>query len=144
MRFSSCFNVALLALGLSIGLVPPSTADEAPPEAFESKRGRAEYRSYCAACHGLKGDGNGMVAAVLKTPPTDLTRLAERYGLPLPRPKLTAFIDGRRPLVSHGSREMPVWGERLWEDVPSRTPEIRKRGTILVILDYIEAIQAPL
>lgn len=107
----------------------------------KAERGAGEYMRYCAACHGVDGDGKGLVAPAMKVAPSDLTRLTERHGDPLPRQKLAEFIDGRRPLASHGSREMPVWGERLWKDVPSRTPEMRKRGTILVILDYLESIQ---
>jgi mono/diheme cytochrome c family protein len=133
----------LFALALAAGLTLPAAAEQGTAEAFESDRGRAEYMKYCAACHGVNGDGLGMVAPVLKTAPADLTRLGERYGLPLPRPKLVAFIDGRKPLISHGSREMPVWGKRLWADPASGTPEMQRRGTILVILDYIESIQAP-
>lgn len=108
-----------------------------------SERGQVEYLRYCASCHGESGEGNGPVASALQTPPTDLTRLGERYGTPLPRGKMLAFIDGRRPLVSHGDREMPVWGEQLWKDLPSRTPESRKRSTMLVILDYLDSLQPP-
>jgi hypothetical protein len=81
------------------------------------------------------------VAPVLTVAPTNLRTLGQRYGMPLPKQELMGFIDGRRPVVAHGSREMPIWGVRLYEDVPSLTPEARKRGAILVILDYLESIQ---
>jgi mono/diheme cytochrome c family protein len=119
-----------------------SAAAQTPSDA-PSVRGQAEYEKYCASCHGLKGDGHGPVAPAMNVPPTDLTTLGERYGQPLPRTKLMAFIDGRRPLISHGSREMPIWGEKLWENLPSRTPEARKRSTILVIIDYLDSLQPP-
>lgn len=131
-----------LLLVLACALLPTSAAFAQAMRAH-LVRGQAEYLQYCASCHGDRGDGAGELAPDLSLRPTDLTRLGQRYGMPLPRQKLLAFVDGRRPLVSHGTREMPVWGERLWEDLPSRTPEIRKRGTILVILDYIETLQVP-
>lgn len=131
--------VVLAGVLLALALAQTATGQKSPEPA--QKRGLAEYQKYCASCHGVDGDGQGFVAGALKVPPTDLTRLTERYGQPLPRPKLIGFIDGRRPVVAHGNREMPIWGQRLWEDLPSRTPEMRKRGTILVILDYLESIQ---
>jgi len=107
----------------------------------DSMRGRVEYETYCAACHGALGNGQGPAADALKVPPTDLTTLSERYGDPLPRPKLVEFIDGRKPVVSHGNREMPIWGKRLWENVPSHTRESQKRSTMLVIIDYLDSLQ---
>lgn len=134
-------EVWLLRAGLML-LVVGLVASVAGATSHEGgKRGEGEYMKYCASCHGVDGKGVGPAAASLKTAPADLTKLAERYGEPLPRNKLTAFIDGRRPLIAHGSRDMPIWGERLWEDLPSRTPEARKRGTILVIIDYLDSIQ---
>lgn len=134
------FGFIALASGLlAFALAHTAVAQRSPENT--GKRGMAEYQKYCAACHGVNGDGDGLVAGALKVAPTDLTRLQERHGRPLPRQKLMEFIDGRRPLIAHGSREMPVWGERLWENLPSRTPEMRIRGSILVILDYLESIQ---
>jgi mono/diheme cytochrome c family protein len=124
-----------LAAAVTLAFVMPATAEAG------SERGQAEYEKYCAACHGLAGDGKGPAAAAMSTPPTDLTQLGARYGTPLPKTKLVAFIDGRRPLIAHGDREMPIWGEQLWKDLPSRTPEARKRSTMLVIIDYLDTLQ---
>jgi mono/diheme cytochrome c family protein len=35
--------------------------------------GKEMYISYCAACHGTDGKGNGPAASALKIPPADLT-----------------------------------------------------------------------
>lgn len=106
--------------------------------------GRDAYLQYCGSCHGPEGDGQGPMAAELKTPPSDLTRLAKRYGAPLPRERLLDLVDGRSMPRAHGSEAMPVWGRKLLEDVPPGAgKEAYKRGTILVILDWIEAIQRP-
>lgn len=125
-------GLAALAVGLGAAVVAAE-----PPEG----RGVAEYLKYCASCHGPEGDGQGPVAPVLVPPPSDLTRLAERYGRPLPRQELARFIDGRREVTAHGPRTMPVWGEQLFRDLPSPTPEARRRGTILVLLDHLETLQ---
>src|ERR1043166_8078653 len=50
----------------------------------EVTEGRVLYGRYCASCHGLPADGRGPVAPALSHPPSDLRRLGERYGTPLP------------------------------------------------------------
>jgi mono/diheme cytochrome c family protein len=109
----------------------------------ESHDGFDLYRSYCAVCHGIFADGNGPAAPVLTTPPPDLARLSERYGNPLPSDDLLKFIDGRKMARSHGTSDMPIWGERLYEgnDRPSLTLEKVKQGTLLRIIEYLQAIQ---
>lgn len=104
--------------------------------------GYQTYRQYCASCHGIYADGRGPLAPVLKERPADLTRLAQRYGTPLPKPMLTEFIDGRRYVRAHGPGDMPVWGDRLLLGMPeSAGKSVGQRGRILVILDYLESIQ---
>jgi hypothetical protein len=53
--------------------------------------------------------GKGPVAPVLSPRPTDLTKLAQRYGTSLPKPAISEFIDGRREIRAHGSSDMPVF-----------------------------------
>ena len=48
-----------------------------PPEA--STRGRTEYDRHCSSCHGLNGDGKGLLATNLRPPPRDFTRGWFRY-----------------------------------------------------------------
>ncbi len=103
--------------------------------------GSTLYRHYCAACHGASAKGTGPVAPYLRVPPPDLTRLSERYGWPLPRTGLARYIDGRFDPGAHGTREMPVWGERLEELPPQIIGEAEKAAVIELILDYLESIQ---
>jgi mono/diheme cytochrome c family protein len=103
--------------------------------------GYAEHQQYCAVCHGVFADGQGLVVPVLKVAPPNLRRLGARYGTPLPRQKLIRSIDGSDPILSHGSREMPIWGTRLYEEAPNPMPDSRQRGSILTILDYLDSIQ---
>jgi mono/diheme cytochrome c family protein len=123
-----------------VAVVPALAAAAAP--AAETDPGREAYVQYCASCHGSEGRGDGPVAAELKEKPADLTRLGQKYGHPLPRPRLVEFIDGREMVRAHGSREMPVWGRQLIENVPPGAgTEALKRGILLSILAWIESIQ---
>jgi hypothetical protein len=103
--------------------------------------GYVQYQQYCAVCHGVFADGQGLVVPILKVAPPNLRRLGARYGTPLPRQKLARSIDGSDPILSHGSREMPIWGTRLYQESPNPMPDFRQRGSILTILDYLESIQ---
>ncbi|MGH0034018.1 MAG: c-type cytochrome [Myxococcota bacterium] len=106
--------------------------------------GRQYYTRYCGSCHGATGNGKGPVASVLKTPPADLTRLSEKYGLPLPEKPLLAYIDGRTEVDAHGPREMPVWGRRLrliestFKEAPT---EEDVQNVLRAIFLHLEAIQ---
>lgn len=118
---------------------------DAPPNFDMDHPGFEAFRFYCAVCHGLEGNGLGPSAPALVTPPSDLTKLGAKYGTPLPRKRLAAFIDGRNIPLAHGTREMPIWGKQLYEEAPPETPglEEARLDTILLILDYLESIQRP-
>ncbi|UZD53613.1 c-type cytochrome [Caldimonas aquatica] len=109
--------------------------------------GKREFDANCASCHGISGKGNGPLAAVLTTRPTDLTQLAKRNDGVLPMARLYEVIDGANvPL--HGTREMPVWGRdykveaaNYYFEVPY-DPEAYVRTRILALLEYISRLQA--
>jgi mono/diheme cytochrome c family protein len=75
-----------------------------------SVKGPDLYRAHCAACHGSEGKGGGPVAAVLKTKVPDLTTLARNGKGEFPSARVRKIIVGEEVLISHGSREMPIWG----------------------------------
>ena len=91
-------------------------ADSSPEVTKDSERlinsieGPALYRAYCAVCHGRDATGKGPMALALKSPPPDLTRIAERNGGIFPMARVERIIAGEEPLSSHGTREMPLWG----------------------------------
>jgi mono/diheme cytochrome c family protein len=101
------------------------------------------YRQYCSSCHGAAGKGDGPLAATLKRPPADLTRIADRNGGKFDEAALMSVIDGRRIVAEHGPREMPVWGARF-EDELRGEPMHTYVGLLQTrsLVDYLRSIQA--
>jgi mono/diheme cytochrome c family protein len=108
-------------LGFALGSVVVCAATvnaqtkSADPKAYESLiysvKGPELYRAHCAACHGLDAKGGGPVAPTLKIKPADLTVIAKNNGGIFPETRVRKVISGDDPsLLSHGSREMPIWG----------------------------------
>jgi len=112
------------------------------PEDDTGSMGRRFFVQYCSACHGLEGRGDGPVAPVLRIPPTDLTRIAQRRGGHFPEAEIAATIDGRAEVRAHGSRAMPVWGERFSEQVGGGSlGEEVVQGNVLILINYLQSIQ---
>lgn len=132
----------LLAAAAVAGLAAAPAAPGAPVGNVE--RGRGHYLRYCASCHGVGAEGDGPVAPALVRRPPELRRLARRYGSPLDLDRLARQIDGREAIAAHGSREMPVWGERF-EAVPSdELAHERAIDThVTALLAYLQSIQLP-
>jgi len=104
--------------------------------------GQQYFVRYCSACHGLQGRGDGPSAPALRTPPADLTRIAQRRGGRFPVAEIAAYIDGRTVVPAHGSRDMPIWGERFGEMVGGGSVgEEVVRGNLLVLIEYLQSIQ---
>ena len=104
--------------------------------------GQQYFQRYCSACHGAQGRGDGSAAAALRPPPADLTRIAQRRGGHFPVAEIAAFIDGRSVVPAHGSRDMPIWGERFGEMVGGGSiGEEVVRGNLLVLIEYLRSIQ---
>jgi mono/diheme cytochrome c family protein len=105
-------------------------------------RGQELFQFYCSSCHGGDGSGNGPVAPALRAPPADLRRIAARRGGSFPADEVAAYIDGRRDMAAHGTREMPVWGRVLGEKFRRRdAPESAVAGEIRLLVVYLESIQ---
>ena len=96
-------TVAILTLAAS-----GSLAQEADVEGL-IERGGASYRTYCGSCHGLDATGDGVLAAYLKTPPPDLTRISSQSQGVFPFEEIYDIVEGRET-PGHGTRAMPVWG----------------------------------
>jgi mono/diheme cytochrome c family protein len=118
--------------------------------------GKSEFQSSCASCHGTDGKGKGPVSEQLKVPPSDLTMLAKNNNGVFPTNAVYETIYGSKTILAHGTREMPIWGERFnpiislphnvdpfyWKMAgPEQSPEVVVRKRILAVIDYLGRIQ---
>ena len=126
----------MLALAILLG---PSAVSA---QAFDEYAGVETFMRFCASCHGESGRGDGPVSEAIPIAVPDLTRLQQRYGDDFPAALLRKIIDGREPVVFHGTRYMPVWGYEFWVE-EGGDAEARERVDIIVgnLVDYIESIQ---
>ena len=104
----------LIVFSLRANPQSPASAKGQTKEQLErliySVKGPDLFRAHCAPCHGLDGKGNGPIAAALKTKPANLTVLAKNNGGKFPSERVSRTIIGDEVALSHGSREMPIWG----------------------------------
>lgn len=115
-----------------------------PTLAQDAAVGEELFRVHCATCHGLEAAGQGPMAGVLLVPPANLTALlADNDGV-FPTERIVQRIDGRDPLVSHGS-PMPVYGFFFEGDdtaikAPSGQPILTSKP-IVDLLAYLQSVQ---
>lgn len=104
--------------------------------------GERTYQRLCSSCHGRDGGGGVSSALPLDRTPPDLRRIAARRGGRFDWAEIAEWIEGRSLPDSHGTRRMPVWGERL-----SETYERYAEGDELIgaaldpVLAYLESLQ---
>jgi mono/diheme cytochrome c family protein len=127
----------LLSLIMLMGLAAPAAAQDAV-------QGEALYRYYCATCHGNSAVGNGPMSPSLVVAPTNLTTLSARNESVFPTTRVVMRIDGRDPLVSHGSM-MPVYGDFFeGRDVAAKAETgqpIMTSQPIVDLLAFLEGLQ---
>ncbi len=117
----------------------------------EMEKAKADFETFCAACHGSGGDGDGPVASELVTKPPSLKQIAKRQGGVFDATRVYSFIDGREMPRAHGVPEMPVWGKVfdfqaaaegvLQDDTVNLEKSARERIERLV--KYLESMQEP-
>lgn len=129
---SSC--LAALFMGLT---VLPAAAED-----ISGYTGEQAFRRFCASCHGPLGQGDGLVAGMLKSEVPDLTALARRRGGRFPRDLVRRVIDGTEIRAPHGSREMPVWG-REFREAQGGDEKAREETKVLVdrLVEFLASIQ---
>ncbi len=126
-------GVALLAFSLA------ARAEESPA----AQRGHNLYGQYCMDCHGMKGQGDGVLAEDLKVAPADLTTIALRRKGVFPEVEIREIIDGRRRVRAHGPLNMPLWGHQfgIAAASPGGPHEAETRDKINALVDYLKSIQ---
>ncbi|WP_162913966.1 c-type cytochrome [Taklimakanibacter lacteus] len=141
---------AILAAAVWLVLGPRAAlADDASGPADAAPTVAQDFQFHCAACHGADGRGDGPVARTLKIEPPDLTRIAERRGGTFPEDAIFEMIAGSSMPISHGTREMPVWGDLFvgetldssvsLEEAQEAAAEVTER--IRRLVKYLETIQ---
>jgi mono/diheme cytochrome c family protein len=135
--------------GLTMITVVACTSSGSLAQDFDA--GKSEYQASCEACHGADGKGKGPLSAQLKVPPADLTVLAKKNNGVFPVQSVYEVIDGRQAILSHGTRDMPIWGNRYTVDqiqiqqalrnYPYYDPEATVQIRILSVIDYLYQIQ---
>ena len=133
------FSSLLLFCGISFAL----------DKGMVTKIGENEFIKSCAACHGESAKGDGPVAAVLTKPPPDLRLISQRNSGNFPTNKIYHLIEGNAALGPHGSKQMPVWGDRYgveaivqMRNVPHDiSKEAIVHGRILSLVYYLDSIQ---
>jgi mono/diheme cytochrome c family protein len=142
-------GVWLIMTGLAAGFAAAAQAEDIDI-------GKAEFQSSCASWHGVDARGKGPVSGQLKVPPPDLTLLARNSNGVFPATAVYESVEGSKTIPAHGTREMPVWGERFnpiiilphyvdpsyWKMAgPEQSPEVVVRKRILAVVDYLGRVQ---
>jgi mono/diheme cytochrome c family protein len=130
----ACF-ITMVCLTLAQNKTPIGKQALAPNLAA----GKKTYMQYCASCHGLNARGDGPASQVLKTPPPDLTTLAQRHGGTFPYEYVFDVLRFGTRFTSHGSSDMPIWGPIFGSLDNYNEAAVRKR--IKDLSDYLASLQ---
>jgi mono/diheme cytochrome c family protein len=134
-------STSLRLLGIALLVLAGGALAQGRPDL-----GKREYDGNCASCHGIDGKGTGVYFEFLKRSPPDLTTMAKRNGGVFPLSRAYEVIEGAGQ--SHGTREMPIWGQdyrvkggEYYMDVPYDS-EVFVRTRILALIEYLSRLQA--
>jgi len=109
--------------------------------------GRMEFQKNCAACHGMSGKGDGPLLEFLRETPPDLTLISKRHNGVFPVEKIYMWIRDPQRIRAHGTKEMPIWGDRYSQEIietygPDYTgPGSSVHERILELVFYIGTLQ---
>ena len=152
MKKLAILPVAAAAMGLLVFSAPgPAAAQSDQPEnpGFMAAKGRVTFQRYCANCHGKLGAGDGNIADLLKVPPADLTKIADRNDGVFPAEEVEKYVDGREEVKAHGPRDMPIWGEVFKHPLTERSSlgdeaaEERAHRMVRELIAFLQIIQDP-
>ena len=130
-------SMAICGAGLLLVLFAIASVNvSATQKEDKNARGQKLFMQYCASCHGVDGKGNGPAAPSLKGKMSDLTQIPKENGK-FPGLRVLNIISGEKEVVSHGSKEMPVWGQVF----KMQKGESRAKVDIYALQEYIESIQ---
>lgn len=133
-------TIMLACLGAAVANAADKKAAAANPPRLDAgiDAGRQRFEMNCAICHGFDARGNGPFAELLNVKPPDLTLLSRAQGGDFPFSRVYRRIDGRDLPLAHGTRAMPIWGQRLKREGGDET---FVRGRLFEIMLYLESLQ---
>ncbi|MFZ0807616.1 MAG: cytochrome c [Candidatus Sulfotelmatobacter sp.] len=145
MKFISLAVILIMVAALAVvAQTTPAqttpTVKHVPIANTPSNSGKEMFNRYCAVCHGTNGKGEGPAASAMKTPPVDLTALAQKNGGKYPAAHVAAVIRGQATAPAHGSQDMPVWGPLFSSISQGHEAQVQQRVANLV--QYIDTLQA--
>lgn len=135
--------VGAFSVAFILGMALPAAANGVAGaslvrEGISLELGRRDFIDYCAACHGVNGEGDGTLAEFLTLAVPDLTTLAKSNGGQFPDGRVVDVIDGRADVKVHGMRDMPVWGE--WFNSEAASVDVDKATRELIVNERIQSL----
>ena len=128
----------------SIGIISLFVLSNGAAHAQDAEAGAELYTHHCATCHGADLTGKGPLAPALILQPTNLLQLSQSNDGIFPLSRVVMRIDGRDPLVSHGS-PMPVYGPFFDGDDTALKAEtgqpIMTSRPVVDLVTYLESVQ---
>jgi mono/diheme cytochrome c family protein len=137
---------AVLMAGLAsvslLALAQQTTIKSIPTKPTSPTSGQQMYANYCASCHGASGIGNGPAAPAMKSHPANLTNLSKKNGGVFPAEHILAVLKFGTETPSHGSVQMPVWGDLLRTlDGSSPNGSMMVNQRMINLTQYLKQIQ---
>jgi mono/diheme cytochrome c family protein len=132
------FFLALAFLSL---LMPAETSRAQKMELVAA--GELEFQTSCAVCHGVDARGQGIMSKHLKSAAPNLRHMAQQNSGKFPFWEVYRIIEGRGVVPGHGSRDMPIWGDRFRADAggDGKAAQTQAAGRILSVVFFLEHVQ---
>src|SRR5262245_13477033 len=128
-------SLASLTVACAIGLASVPLLVAAAPQTASPYSGSADYRVFCASCHGPSAKGDGVLAGTLRKRPADLTQLSKKHDGEFPFDAAFKTIES-----GHEAADMPAWSAVLAKSQESAGDEAAK-ARIRALVKYLETLQ---
>ena len=125
MKFASQF-IAIIFLSMFVIVSHPNDFNNI--DDLNPIIGAVEFEQSCAICHGFDGKGKGIMSDSLTKTPADLTILTKNNNGYFPFTQIYEVIEGSTQAGSHGSRDMPLWGDRYRKEAQKYNQAAEKYG----------------
>jgi hypothetical protein len=104
--------------------------------------GAGLYLDNCSNCHGVYGEGNGVVTPSLSLVVQDLRYLSRRNEGTFPTEFVRKIIDGRETRTAHGPVGMPMWGSVFaLQEGTDQAAQARVNAKIGSLVDFLDSMQ---